>query len=406
MAENRMKTEEFYPFVKQILSDTFKVTAFLMQPPYRDFEEMDMGLRRMVWGEYATSKPIFSLGQAADYEIVVIESSLGFYNVLAVLKGEGEPDLIGILPFRSEPIERSIIQQIMKDNGIDPTHTTMLTKFYMGLPVVSIDDLILTMGHLISHFVPEFCDYRSHTISYSSTRHRVSPSEERFTKFSADYYLELNKRLEACSKAVCSGNQAAAVEHIKSVLDYATILETGPTSETKRNLTGLNNFFVSRMLETAVHPSYILEQAQNFELRIDECRSANELRRLPFDMARKYAILSKNYTYEGYSYLIRSVVNYIDQHLAMELTLSSLAETFDKNASYLSNAFKKEVGETLTTYINKQRIQASLRYFNTTNLSVAEVAELVGVSDFGYFSKLFKKYVGFSPREYKKMLDK
>ena len=100
------------------------------------------------------------------------------------------------------------------------------------------------------------------------------------------------------------------------------------------------------------------------------------------------------------------MVNYIDQHLATELSLSVLAETFDKNPSYLSNAFKKEVGDTITEYINKARIQASLRYFNTTNMSVGEVADAVGISDFGYFSKLFKKHVGVSPREYKKMIDK
>ena len=125
-----------------------------------------------------------------------------------------------------------------------------------------------------------------------------------------------------------------------------------------------------------------------------------------FDMARKYSMLAKNYTYGKYSYLIRNVINYIDQHLATELSLSVLAEVFDKNASYLSNAFKKEVGDTLTEYINKARIQASLRYFNMTNMRVADVADAVGISDFGYFSKLFKKHVGVSPREYKKMLDK
>ena len=41
-----------------------------------------------------------------------------------------------------------------------------------------------------------------------------------------------------------------------------------------------------------------------------------------------------------------------------------------------------------------------------TNMRVADVADAVGISDFGYFSKLFKKHVGVSPREYKKMLDK
>ncbi len=397
---------DFYPFVQQILADSFNVDAFLLQPPYDDFEQMDMGLRRMVWGEYSTQRPIFTLEEDDPFEIIVIESNLGFYNLLAVINVGPDADLIGIKPFRTEPIQQSTINRIIKENGIDPKHTGSLTQFYMALPIVDINSLIITINHLISHFVPEFSVGKVHYVNYAGEKHAISPSEERFKKFTADYLFELNQKLETCSKAVCSGNQAAAVEAIKSVLDFSSLTATFSLSETKRHLQGLNTYFVSRMLQTAVHPSYILEQSQNFELRISEGKSQSDMARLPFDMARKYAILAKNYTYEKYSYLVRNVINYIDHHLSAELSLATLAETFDKNPSYLSNAFKKEVGQTLTSYINKQRIQTSLRYFNTTDMSVAEVAEAVGIPDFGYFSKLFKKYVEVSPREYKKMLDK
>ena len=168
----------------------------------------------------------------------------------------------------------------------------------------------------------------------------------------------------------------------------------------------MNTFLASRMLETPVHPAHVFEQLQAFELKITETTSMNELSHLPFDMVRKYSILARNYTYDKYSLLIRNVINYIEQHLSGDLTLSVIAEEFGKNPSYLSTTFRKEMGDTLTNYISRQRIRASLRYFNTTTLSVAEVASAVGIPDFGYFSKLFRRYVGVSPREYKKMLDK
>ena len=203
-----------------------------------------------------------------------------------------------------------------------------------------------------------------------------------------------------------AGNTAQAIDSMKKAMDYSASFQTLPVKEVRRNISALNVFLASRMFETAVHPIYVYQQAEAFGLRIKDANSQREFAHLPFDIVRKYSMLAKNYTYEKYSYLIRNVINYIDQHLSSELTLSILAEEFDKNPSYLSNAFKKEVGETLTSYIGKQRIQASLRYFNTTNMSVAEVAEAVGIPDFGYFSKLFKRHVGVSPREYKKMLDK
>ena len=47
-------------------------------------------------------------------------------------------------------------------------------------------------------------------------------------------------------------------------------------------------------------------------------------------MVRKYCLLVKNFTYDNYSYLIRSVVNYISQHLSSELSLATLASEFGK----------------------------------------------------------------------------
>lgn len=96
---------------------------------------------------------------------------------------------------------------------------------------------------------------------------------------------------------------------------------------------------------------------------------------------------------------------YIDEHIDEELSLSVLAEAFQRNASSLSNQFRKETGETLTEYIHKARIQAAIQYFNTTGLTVTEVAVSVGITNFAYFSRLFKKYVGMSPREYRRMVN-
>ena len=193
---------------------------------------------------------------------------------------------------------------------------------------------------------------------------------------------------------------------MKSLLNFAVSFFETPLSQLKEYLSYINTFLSAKMMDTQVHPAYIFKQMHTFQLKINETVQAQELQHLPYEMVRKYCLLVKNFTYDNYSYLIRSVVNYINQHLSSELSLATLASEFGKNASYLSSEFKKEVGDTLTTYINKHRILASLRYFNTTDMSVAEVSNAVGYTDMGYFSRLFRKYVGQSPREYKKMLDK
>lgn len=407
MALPDIPIDVFFPIIKQAMLDAYKVDSVLLQPPYSGFERLDMGMRRMAWGtNYSTSLPIFSLTDDAPYQIIALESSLGFYNVIARVSESQKPDLIAFIPFLTEPISSSKINKIMKENGVPVDHADDMQRLYLNLPIVPLNDFILTFSHLVTAFLPAFASNHVHYISYSDEKHEINPSETRFQKFSADYIEHLINRLTDCTKAISSGNQALATEKMKALMDCAAAQTSVPLAQTKQWLLYLNIFIAADLFNTAVHPYYTFQQLQTFEWKINETSSLSKLNHLPFEMARKYSMLAKNYTFGKYSYLIRNIINYIHQHYAAELSLSVLAEAFGKNASYLSNAFKKEVGDTLTEYISKTRIQASLRYFNTTNMSVADAANAVGISDFGYFSKLFKKYVGVSPREYKKMLDK
>lgn len=59
MTFENMNTDDFFPLLQQTLSDTFKIDSYLMHAPYQNFEKMDMGLRRMVWGNYKNEQPTF-----------------------------------------------------------------------------------------------------------------------------------------------------------------------------------------------------------------------------------------------------------------------------------------------------------------------------------------------------------
>ncbi len=401
-----IKPEDFFPIVQQTLQDAFGLESFLMNPPYSEFDRFDRGLRKMIWGTYSTSGPVFSLSGTNRYEIIVLESTLDFYNIAITLDETDSPALGCILPFRTETLSQSGFLRIIRSNNIPPNHTLSLQQFYSSLPVVDLPMVIRFLQHLIAAFLPAFADSHIEYVDYRSEHHDVQYDNERFQSFSADYAEEFKKRLQSCLDAVVSGDPGRAVDQTKALISYSMISSNMPVSELQHQISGLNSFFIAKMLDTSVHPLHVLQQWNTYEMKIKNTDSEKELLHFPIDMARKYALLVRNYGYDRYSYLIRNVINYIDQHLSGELTLAILAKEFGKNPSYLSGAFKKETGDTITGYISKQRVQASLRYFNTTNLSVAEVAIAVGIQDFSYFTKLFRRYVGVSPREYRKMLDR
>ena len=163
----------------------------------------------------------------------------------------------------------------------------------------------------------------------------------------------------------------------------------------------LNDYCHLALLSTSIHPSYVMGQAISVRSRIDDASSANRLNQVANDICRKYCLLVQNHANRQYTKATRDIIDYIQLHLDEDLSLSILADEFDKNASAMSSAFSKDTGVTITKYIQQTRIQEAIRLFNSTDLSVSDVAVAVGYQDFSYFSKIFTKEIGVSPRSYK-----
>ena len=83
------------------------------------------------------------------------------------------------------------------------------------------------------------------------------------------------------------------------------------------------------------------------------------------------------------------------------LSLATLAEELGYNAKYLSHLFKERMGLGYAEYLRSLRVKFAVSLFDHGIDSVKNVAALSGFSDPLYFSTVFKKTVGVSPKEYK-----
>lgn len=81
-----------------------------------------------------------------------------------------------------------------------------------------------------------------------------------------------------------------------------------------------------------------------------------------------------------------------------ELSISDISEKLCVNQTYLRKMFKSEMDMTLTEYITQLRMQEAKRLITSTDYKLTEVAERVGYNDVSYFSNVFKKFYGISPR--------
>ncbi len=92
---------------------------------------------------------------------------------------------------------------------------------------------------------------------------------------------------------------------------------------------------------------------------------------------------------------------WIDSHYAESLTLASIAERYHVESSYFSKIFRQEMGVNLILYITQKRIEKSKEYIRYSDMGLMEIAFMVGYDDYTYFSRVFKKNEGISPREYR-----
>ncbi len=97
------------------------------------------------------------------------------------------------------------------------------------------------------------------------------------------------------------------------------------------------------------------------------------------------------------------MIAYIDEHLSDKLSLGEIADCVELSEIHTSRLFKKEMGVRLTEYINFKRVEKAKELLASSEAKIKDVAADVGIADQLYFTKVFKKQLGLSPREFRKM---
>ena len=106
--------------------------------------------------------------------------------------------------------------------------------------------------------------------------------------------------------------------------------------------------------------------------------------------------------YEKYKGLMTDAIRYIDENFCENLTLGGVCKHFAISKTYFCHLCKLITGKTFTEYLTDLRIRAAMSMLEDQSLSITEVSEKLGFSNTSYFSKIFKKYTGCLPKEYRK----
>ncbi len=104
------------------------------------------------------------------------------------------------------------------------------------------------------------------------------------------------------------------------------------------------------------------------------------------------------------NHTIRMAVDFIAENYAEGIGLQDIAAAAHVSENYISTLFRDETGMNFLQYLNIVRINKSLPLLRDTNLNISEIAAETGFPTPGYFTKIFRRFIGMTPTEYRNSL--
>lgn len=137
--------------------------------------------------------------------------------------------------------------------------------------------------------------------------------------------------------------------------------------------------------------------------KVSQLDTLDDIRKYLLDFISKAGEVIKETNLDDSNSTIKKIKNIVKEEYSQQLSMKYIADKMYLNHIYLGQLFKKETGLSLNDYINKVRINKAKKLLKETGAMVYEIADQVGFSDSQYFSTVFKKIVGVSPKEYRDM---
>lgn len=122
-----------------------------------------------------------------------------------------------------------------------------------------------------------------------------------------------------------------------------------------------------------------------------------------FELLYELSLLVPNtWLPDGYNHKLTKALNYIRGNYYKDFTIGDLAEYSEYSASRLRSAIRALTGKSPIEFRNQLRIEKACEYLSSTNISISEIAAMVGFKEPFYFTNCFKKYMGVSPSAYRR----
>lgn len=200
---------------------------------------------------------------------------------------------------------------------------------------------------------------------------------------------------------ICSRDKGGAQELLNELLGHVYCASDFNLETIKTRVVELVVLLSRATIDAGADIQEIFLFNTNYIHEIEQFTSLEELSVWLTGIMHRFINYSFDFTQVKHSDVVHKVMDYVKTNYSKKITLDDIAHHVYLSRSYLSSIFKDETGDSLFAYINRVRVDKSKMLLLDSAVNLVDVASLCGFDDQSYFTKVFKKATGVSPKKYR-----
>ncbi|MCI5649921.1 MAG: PocR ligand-binding domain-containing protein [Fusicatenibacter sp.] len=198
-----------------------------------------------------------------------------------------------------------------------------------------------------------------------------------------------------------TGDTEKAKALLNDLLGYVFFAEGSNLEVVKSRAIELSSLLSRAAIEGGATSDSILKINNQFLMSLQTIQTLDDLCYKLQETIDVFTECMFNYIPSKNHEIIRKSIRYISKNFTRNLTLDEVAEQVHLNPAYFSTLFKQSTGSSFKEYLNMVRVEESKRLLSNTDYSIIDISLATGFGDQSYFSKVFKKYTGMTPKQYR-----
>jgi AraC-like DNA-binding protein len=408
-----LPNQEHLEYISEILRQSYDLPVFILDEEGRLlFESASNFVKNpLTQSKVELIAQLFDPNDSHEFPVLRLTTFLENFISITLKDSQGYHGAILIGPIIDSRLTEEMIEALILDLKVPNHKKEEVFKYYSFLPTMSKMKIIYLSLHVYYMLYQKQLDPAEVIDKNRSINSKLVEIEDpnfSISKRRQDVRLHhdllYEKKVLQC---IVEGKKDEVVKYWRSTGEEG---ELGILAK-KSHLRNLKNLGISVItlatraaMEGGVNHEVAYTLSDLYIQNIEELKTSKDVEQFIEYVLGVFADRVKKNRQLSYSRPVNYSLNYIFNHLYEETTLDTLADVSGVHPNYLSSIFRKEVGTTLRNYILKAKVEEAKTLVQFTDYSLLKISTLLNFYDQSYFTKIFKRFVGVTPNQYKNNL--